>query len=139
MKRFISAAVLSALAGSAAAASEGMNPALEQTLEFVARASSTSEVLTLNLTNLLILLVLKAIIFGFGLFTVGGAGRSVDSTSRAITETDISGGMCFLMYTSGAEDKLDCVKRAACEDPYLAADYYTASKMWYNMHKLMKS
>merc|ERR1712018_825942 len=40
-------------------------------LEFLARASSTSEVLTLNLTNLLILLGLKALIFGFGLFSVG--------------------------------------------------------------------
>merc|ERR1712156_420561 len=42
-------------------------PLVELTSELLARASSTSEVLTLNLTNLLILIVLKAIIFGFGL------------------------------------------------------------------------
>ena len=139
MKRFISAAVLSALATSASAEELSTIPMVHEALQFIARASSTSEVLTLNLTNLLILLVLKAIIFGFGLFTVGGAGRSADSRSPAVTESDVTGGMCFLMYTSGGEDKLECLKRTACEDPYLAADYSTAAKMWYNMHKLMKS
>ena len=47
--------------------------------------------------------------------------------------------MCFLMYTSGAEEKFDCVLRTACEDPYLATDYLTAAKMWYKMHKLLAS
>ena len=121
------------------------SPVLRSAMEFLARASTTSEVLTLNLTNLLILLVLTALIFGFGLFTVGGggAGRSVEGGSdligSAVTSTDLTGGMCFLMYTSGAEDKLDCIKRASCEDPYMAGDYLTASKMWYKMHKLLSS
>merc|ERR1712038_2236505 len=74
-------------------------------LEFLARASSTSEVLTLNLTNLLILLVLKALIFGFGLFSVGGTARSADD-SPSFSETDLQGGMCFLMHMSGDESKL---------------------------------
>merc|ERR1712177_76773 len=91
-----------------------------EALEFLARASSTSEVLTLNLTNLLILLVLKALIFGFGLFSVGGTGRSADTPM--VTQADLTGGMCFLMFTSGAEEKLDCIQRTACEDPYLAPD-----------------
>merc|ERR1712223_890619 len=56
----------------------GEAPMIATAMEFMARASSTSEVLTLNLSNLLILLVLKALIFGFGLFSVGGAGRSLD-------------------------------------------------------------
>merc|ERR1711992_394366 len=103
-------------------------------LEFLARASSTSEVLTLNLTNLLILLVLKALIFGFGLFSVGGTGRSADSS--LVTQSDLTGGMCFLMFTSGAEEKLDCIQRTACEDPYLASDYLTAAKMLYKVHKI---
>merc|ERR1712150_390260 len=92
-------------------------------LEFLARASSTSEVLTLNLTNLLILLVLKALIFGFGLFSVGGAGRSLEGP--VVTEADLTGGMCFMMFASGASEKLSCVQRTACEDPYLANDYLT--------------
>ena len=54
-------------------------------------------------------------------------------------QSDVTGGMCFLMYTSGAEEKLGCVMRTACEDPYLASDYLTAAKMWYKMHKLMQS
>merc|ERR1711872_198327 len=87
----------------------GANPMLNTAIEFIARASSTSEVLTLNLTNLLILLVLKALIFGFGLFSVGGVGgvgRSADEVAEPfITQADMTGGMCFLMYTSGAEEK----------------------------------
>merc|ERR1719483_916195 len=100
-------------------------------MELLARASSTSEVLTLNLTNLLILLVLKALIFGFGLFSVGGTGRSADSPM--VTQADLTGGMCFLMFTSGADEKLDCISRTACEDPYLASDYLTAATWMANM------
>merc|ERR1711971_502883 len=77
-------------------------PLVELTSELLARASSTSEVLTLNLTNLLILIVLKAIIFGFGLFSVGSSARSSEDTS--LSQADLSGGMCFIMYTSGAEE-----------------------------------
>merc|ERR1712008_425859 len=83
-------------------------PLVELTSELLARASSTSEVLTLNLTNLLILIVLKAIIFGFGLFSVGSSARSSEDTS--LSQADLSGGMCFIMYTSGAEEKLSCIK-----------------------------
>jgi len=121
----------------------GANPMLNTAIEFIARASSTSEVLTLNLTNLLILLVLKALIFGFGLFSVGGVGgvgRSADEVAEPfITQADMTGGMCFLMYTSGAEEKLECLQRTSCEEPYLAGKYLTAAKMWYKMHKYLKS
>jgi len=112
-------------------------PMVATALEFLARASSTSEVLTLNLTNLLILLVLKALIFGFGLFSVGGAGRSMETPG--LTQSELTGGMCFLMFTSGDEAKFDCIQRTVCEDPYLASDYLTAAKMWYKMHNMLKS
>lgn len=104
--------------------------------ELLARASSTSEVLTLNLTNLLILIVLKAIVFGFGLFSVGSSARSADETT-AISQADVSGGMCFIMYTSGAEEKLTCIQRTACEDPKTASEYATAAKMVYKLHKML--
>merc|ERR1711973_747625 len=121
----------------------GEAPMIATAMEFMARASSTSEVLTLNLTNLLILLVLKALIFGFGLFSVGGVGgvgRSADEVAEPfITQADMTGGMCFLMYTSGAEEKLECLQRTSCEEPYLAGKYLTAAKMWYKMHKYLKS
>ena len=138
MKYLAGTAVMAAMLASAYAEEE--NPLVATAFEFLARASSTSEVLTLNLTNLLILLVLKALIFGFGLFSVGsssGYSRSNDEPS-ALTQTDLTGGMCFMMYASGELDKMSCVQRSACEDPKTAADYLTAAKMWYKMHKLMK-
>merc|ERR1712008_665057 len=90
-------------------------PLVELTSELLARASSTSEVLTLNLTNLLILIVLKAIIFGFGLFSVGSSARSSEDTS--LSQADLSGGMCFIMYTSGAEEKLSLSKEQLAKTP----------------------
>merc|ERR1712141_186456 len=105
-------------------------------LEFLARASSTSEVLTLNLTNLLILLVLKALIFGFGLFSVGGTARSADD-SPTFTQTDLQGGMCFMMHMAGDPSKLGCIQRQACAEPKVASQYATASKMMYKMFKLL--
>jgi len=111
-------------------------PLVEIASEFLARASSTSEVLTLNLTNLLILIVLKALIFGFGLFSVGSSARSAED-STALTQADLSGGMCFIMYTAGSEDKLSCIQRTACEDPKTASEYATAAKMVYKVHKML--
>lgn len=63
-----------------------------EAFQLMGRATSTSEVLSLNLTNLIILLALKFVIFSIGLFSGGlgaggpvtptpGAGRSVDSSS----------------------------------------------------------
>jgi len=109
---------------------------IELATELMARASSTSEVLTLNLTNLLILIVLKAIIFGFGLFSVGSSARSSDE-STSLSQSDLTGGMCFIMFTSGAEEKLSCIQRTACEDPKTASEYATAAKMAYKVQKLL--
>ena len=110
-------------------------PLVSLASEYLARASSTSEVLTLNLTNLLILIVLKALIFGFGLFSVGSSARSAEEPT--ITQSDMAGGLCFLMYTSGDEDKLSCLRRTACEDPKTASEYATAAKMMYKVHKML--
>merc|ERR1712115_725947 len=107
-----SGAVMAAILASAGAEDE--MPMIQNAMELLATASSTSEVLTLNLTNLLILLVLKALIFGFGLFSVGGTGRSAEGV--AVTPADMTGGMCFMMFMSGAEEKLSCIERTACED-----------------------
>ncbi len=115
------------------------SPLIENALQFLARASSTSEVLTLNITNLIILLIAKAIIIGFGIFAggVGGQARSNEKSS-AITTTDLNGGLCFMMYTSGNLEKLSCIQRSACNDPKAAAEYVTAAKMWYKVHKILK-
>lgn len=121
----------------AAQAQEGY-PMKEEVFQFLARASSTSEVLTLNVTNFIILLILKAIIFGFGLFSVGGTGRSMED-GVSVAQSDVTGGVCFLSFMSGAEEKFDCVKRSACEDPKTGNEYLTAAKMWYKMHSLIKA
>ena len=135
MRKFLySGAVLAAVIAGASAQQQDDMPVVQQAMEFLAR-QSTSEVLTLNLTNLLILLVLKALIFGFGLFSVGGTGRSAEGV--AVTPADMTGGMCFMMFMSGAEEKLSCIERTACEDPYLATDYLTASKMIYKGYKIV--
>lgn len=132
----------------AAAYADDVRPdAMGEALALLARASSTSEVLTLNLTNLLILLVLKALIFGFGLFSFGNSNSasysSYSSYSRsakdsAITDSDITGGLCFMEYTSGQLEKLSCVQRTACEDPKTAGNYLVAAKMWHRLNEYMK-
>ena len=134
-KVLYSGAVLAAvIVGASAGVRKEEMPVVQQAMEFMAR-QGTSEVLTINLTNLAILLVLKALIFGFGLFSVGGTGRSAEGV--AVTPADMTGGMCFMMFMSGAEEKLSCIERTACEDPYLATDYLTASKMIYKGYKIV--
>merc|ERR1712179_236539 len=101
-------------------------PLLETALEVMSRASTSSEVLSLNLTNLIILIALKVAIIVFGLVSGGGVtGRSSETEQTAVTPADLTGGMCFLLYTGGDEDKLSCMARAACESP-VAADNYLA-------------
>ena len=65
-------------------------------------------------------------------------GRSNEGPSFLST-SDLTGGMCFLLYTGGDESKLNCVARAACESPVAADNYLAAAKMWYKMHKLIQA
>ena len=111
---------------------------MELTSELLARASSTSEVLTLNLTNLIILILLKGIVFGMGMFSVSSvfSARSAQETS-IVSKSDLSGGMCFILYASGAEEKLSCIQRTACEDPKTASEYAIAAKMVHKIHKMV--
>merc|ERR1719410_1934187 len=115
----------SALIGSAMLALTAAEsaPLLETALEVVSRASTSSEVLSLNLTNLIIHIALKVAIVVFGLVSGGGVtGRSGEAPT-SVSKADLTGGMCFLLYTGGDENKLSCVARAACESP-VAADNY---------------
>jgi len=118
-------------------------PFLQTALEVVSRASSSSEVLSLNLTNLVILLALKVAIVAFGLFSGGATGRSsigslTEGADMSLSQNDMTGGMCFLLLTGGDDEKLSCVQRAACESPISASNYLQAAKMWYKMHKIIK-
>merc|ERR1712002_100419 len=131
----------SAVIGSAMlalASAESLSPPFLQTaLEVVSRASSSSEVLSLNLTNLIILLALKVAIVAFGLFSGGATGRS--GADSELSQADLTGGMCFLLYTGGDEEKLSCIARAACDSPVSADNYLAAAKMWYKMHKIIQA
>merc|ERR1712117_743369 len=129
-----------AIVGSAmlamAAAEEA--PLLATALEVMSRASTSSEVLSLNLTNLIILIALKIAIVVFGLVSGGATARSGEAPT-SVSKSDLTGGMCFLLYTGGDEEKLNCVARAACESPVAADNYLAAAKMWYKMHKLIQA
>jgi len=113
-------------------------PLLETALEVLGRATSSSEVLTLNLTNVLILLALKVAIIAFGLFSGAASARS-STDDTGLSQVDMTGAMCFLLYTSGDESKLDCLARSACESPISATNFNMAAKMWYKMHKLIQA
>jgi hypothetical protein len=96
------------------------------------------------LTNLFILLVLKALLFGAGLFSFGflkngagstGYGRSSheenlipDSWANPfITESEL---LLLLTYLMGdANSEYNCLERVACEEPKKATEYITAAKM----------
>merc|ERR1719394_1150824 len=125
----------SALLGSAILALSAAEevPFLETALQVVSRASTSSEVLSL------ILIALKVAIVVFGLVSGGGVtGRSGEAPT-SVSKSDLTGGMCFLLYTGGDEEKLSCVARAACESPVAADNYLAAAKMWYKMHKLIQA
>ncbi|ODM86846.1 hypothetical protein Ocin01_19836, partial [Orchesella cincta] len=117
--------------------------ALIKTAKALARSHSTSEVLTLNLTNLLILrqsfsesdcstlvesvsreimVVIKAEVGG------PGHGRSLVEKSKPFMS---QGELLLVMtYILGAaeNDNYECMYRVACEDPNQAKDYLKASQ-----------
>ena len=139
MRSMLHWGLLATVLVSCASAEDDMTPMVKAASEFISRATSTSEVLTLNLTNLLILLALKALIFGLGIFSVG-SGRSADSSEELVTPSEMTAGMCFIMYVSQFDEQsLSCMQKTACEDPYMVSKYHYAGKLWYQMHSLMSS
>lgn len=105
--------------------------------EQMARSTSNSEVLTLNLTNLIIMLVIKAIIFGFGF--LGSFGRRSSDSSFPPTLLDQNDLMLTMSYALGsATHDYSCLYRTACEEPEAAHRYMTASKMLLKGAKLFK-
>lgn len=100
-----------------------------------ARLASTSEVLTLNLTNLIILLVVKAIIFGFG-FLGTAAGRRSSDSGLTFNQADM---MMMMSYALGSTtNDYQCLYLTACQEPQTAHQYMTASKMLMKGAKLLK-
>merc|ERR1719320_1871977 len=82
------------------ASAQSDTPFLKTAMDVFARATTNSEVLSLNLSGLIILLVLKVAVVAFSLMSGGASARSAVSS---YSEADLTGGMCFILYTSGAE------------------------------------
>jgi len=120
---------------------------VQTAVEVLSRATSSSEVLTLNLTALIILGILKAAVVAFGLS--GGSllsstnrsfqGRSSQGEAAGVSASDMTGGLCFLLFTSGDPEKISCVQRSACESPQSAKDLLSAAKMWKKMHAIINA
>uniref|UniRef100_A0A1B6DQY9 Uncharacterized protein n=1 Tax=Clastoptera arizonana TaxID=38151 RepID=A0A1B6DQY9_9HEMI len=104
--------------------------------ELIARSGSNSQVLSLNLTNLVILLVLKGLLFGAAMFGTGTyKGRNAEEytddympqTQPIITESEI---LLLITYLMGeTNEKYDCLKKVACNEPKKAKEYVAAGKM----------
>ncbi|VVC32830.1 Hypothetical protein CINCED_3A003253 [Cinara cedri] len=92
--------------------------------------------LSLNLSNVVLMLVIKGLIWGASYMQMGGGGGKGRKESGgpsqdggAITETDL---LLFLGYLVADESgHYDCLNRVACEQPARAESYLkTAEMMW---------
>lgn len=67
-----------------------------------ATGSGASQIVSLNLTNLLVLVLLKALIFAAGSLGAGtwkgGYARSIDGEEKILTEEEV---LLFISYLSG--------------------------------------
>ena len=100
----------------------------------MARASTTSEVLTLNMTNLFILLVIKGILlalgvagrFGFGLFP-GRRSNGGGWSEPLLKSADLRWALTY--FITSQDKDFECLNLLACLDPDNARDYTTAGKL----------
>lgn len=78
---------------------------------FSTSGSGSSQVISLNLTNLLVLVLLKALIFAAGSLGAGtwkgGYARSIDGEERFLSDEEI---LMFLSYLSGTIYLLLCIQ-----------------------------
>ncbi|XP_017765417.1 PREDICTED: uncharacterized protein LOC108554594 [Eufriesea mexicana] len=103
---------------------------MELAKELVQRSSTSSQVLNLNLSNLLLLLVLKAVVFGAGyLGHHGYKGRELEE-ENVVSEGEITLALGYLMGDT-------CLYRAACEEPHVAKEYLGAAEMIIETMKLL--
>ncbi|XP_063538426.1 uncharacterized protein LOC134747732 isoform X2 [Cydia strobilella] len=103
--------------------------------EFVGRSTGSSQVLSLNLTNLVILIVLKALILAAGFFGAGAwkgghhYARSLNDNTNAsyISEDEI---LLYLSYLAGQQSRdYGCLYRLACKKPHQAALYSSGAEI----------
>ncbi|KAL0117894.1 hypothetical protein PUN28_008934 [Cardiocondyla obscurior] len=98
--------------------------------EFIQRSTTGSQVLNLNLSNLLLLLVLKAVVFGAGYIGHHGyKGRELED-ENIVSEGEVALALGYLIGDT-------CLYRAACEEPHIAREYLGAAEMLLETMKLM--
>ncbi|KAI8432082.1 hypothetical protein MSG28_004592 [Choristoneura fumiferana] len=112
--------------------------------DVIARSTGSSQVLSLNLTNLVILIVLKALILAAGFFGAGAwkgghhYGRSLDDNMNVsyVTEDEI---LMYLSYLIGQQTQhFGCLYRLACQKPEQAAMYSSGADILLQGAKLIQ-
>ncbi|XP_017775609.1 PREDICTED: uncharacterized protein LOC108561964 [Nicrophorus vespilloides] len=97
-----------------------------------------SQVVSLNLTNLLVLVLLKALIFAAGSLGAGtwkgGYGRSADGEEYIVTEEEI---LMYLSYLTGSPGNNGCLQNIACRQPHQAKRYTAAGEMLLKASKMV--
>ncbi|CAH0625367.1 unnamed protein product [Chrysodeixis includens] len=111
---------------------------------FFARSAGSSQVLSLNLTNLVILIVLKALILAAGFFGAGAwkgghyYGRSLDDNTNAtyINEDEI---LLYLSYLAGQQNKdYGCLYLLSCQRPQQAGMYSSGAQLMLQGARLLQ-
>ncbi|XP_065158855.1 uncharacterized protein [Atheta coriaria] len=106
---------------------------------YATTANGGSQVVSLNLTNLLVLVLLKALIFAAGSLGAGtwkgGYGRSADGQEELLTEDEI---LMYLSYLTGSPGNNACLQNVACRQPNQASRYTTAGEMLLKAGKMLQ-
>ncbi|XP_041981611.1 uncharacterized protein LOC121735009 [Aricia agestis] len=112
--------------------------------DYLARSTGSSQVLSLNLTNLVILIVLKALVLAAGFFGAGAwkgghhYGRSLDDNKNAtyLSEDEI---MLYLSYLIGHQTRdYGCLYRLSCQKPHQASVYAAGAELLLQGTKLFQ-
>ncbi|XP_060531547.1 uncharacterized protein LOC132705131 [Cylas formicarius] len=93
-----------------------------------------SQVISLNLTNLLVLFLLKALIFAaaslgaghFKDYNKGDWARSIDGDEKLLTDEEV---LLFLSYLTGSPGNNGCLQNVACQQPQQARKYVNAGDL----------
>ncbi|XP_050424476.1 uncharacterized protein LOC126835737 isoform X1 [Adelges cooleyi] len=94
--------------------------------------------LSLNVSNVMLMVVLKALIWGAAYMTGGHKGRKEESSSGLgdiISEADILMFLGFLVADDSGQ--YDCLNRVACEQPTKATSYLKSAEMVWNAAKIL--
>jgi len=114
-------------------------PVLATAMEVVGRASGNSDVLSNNLSSLGMLMALKAGALAYSMFSSDATARSSSGSSVTTpSPAELTGGMCFIMWAAGENNKLECIARAACESSSDTKTLLYAAKLWYKMHQVIE-